>query len=256
MDKKAVNLRSELFEKYFENQDGILLFELMEKLKYIINIWKELHNKLEINSEDVNKYTRIELIERIKHNNRDYLIIKFMPWNYLIIDLNTQKVLSSEDVSNIFNEDFFVQNYNEKYIQDNTNNISIYWFYTLSGNITNLINFYLENIEIFNLPKNILYKIFIGEAWSYLSINLSNGNIQLGFQTDDQLLYERLFLNADLTPFGLQDAYSKIGKEKMKEMFSRIKNIIIPFDIIPEDLLSFIRSYDDIKLSLNKQKKD
>lgn len=256
MDKKAVNLRNELFEKYFETKEGIPLSELMEKLKNIINTWKELHNILETNSEDINKYTRIELIERINHNNRDYLIIKFMPWNYLIIDLNTPKVLSSEEVSVNFNEDFFVQNYNEKHLNEGTNNISLYWFYTYNGNIDTLINFYIENIELFNLAKNISYKIYIGEAWTYLSINITNGNIQLGFQSEDQLLYERLFLNSDLTPFGLQDAYSKIGKDKMKEMFSRIKNIIIPSDIITENLLSFINSYDDIKLSLNKQKKD
>lgn len=256
MDKKAVNLRSELFEKYFENQDGVLLFELMEKLKYIINIWKELHNILETNSEDINKYTRIELIERINHNNKEYLIIKFMPWSYLVIDLNNNKVLSTEEIEDNFTEEFFVHNFNEKYINEGTNKISLYWFYTFNGKIDTLINFYIENIELFNLAKNISYKLFIEEAWTYLSINITNGNIQLGFQSEDQLLYERLFLNSDLTPFGLQDATSKIGKDKMKEMFNRIKDIIIPFDIIPQELLNFINSYDDIKLSLNKQKKD
>jgi len=252
MDKKVVNLRNELFEKHFETKEGITLPELMEKLKYIIDTWKALHNLLEVNSEDINKYTRIEFIEKINHNNIDYLIIKFMPWSYLIIDLNTNKVLSTEEIEDNFTEEFFVHNFNEKYINEGTDKISLYWFYTFNGNISTLINFYIENIDLLNLSKNISYKIFIEDAWTYLSINITNGNIQLGFQSEDQFLYERLFLNSDLKPFGLQDATSKIGKDIMKEMFSRIKDIIIPFDVIPDDLLQFIRSYDNMKLTFKK----
>ena len=161
MDKKAVNLRNELFEKHFENKEGIPLPKLMEKLKYIIDTWKTLHNLLEANSEDINKYTRIELVERVNHNNKEYLIIKFMPWSYLVIDLNNNKVLSTEEIEDNFTEEFFVHNFNEKYINEGTNKISLYWFYTFNGKIDTLINFYIENIELFNLAKNISYKIFI-----------------------------------------------------------------------------------------------
>ena len=34
----------------------------------------------------------------------------------------------------------------------------------------------------------------------------------------------------------MQDAQSRIGLEKMKEMFTRIKTIKIPLDVIPHDL--------------------
>ena len=49
-----------------------------------------------------------------------------------------------------------------------------------------------------------------------------------------------MFLNSDLTPFSLQDATEKIGKEKMLEMFERIKEIKIPKEIIPSQILDVI----------------
>ena len=42
--------------------------------------------------------------------------------------------------------------------------------------------------------------------------------------------------------------------KKMKEMFNRIKDIIIPFAIIPEGLLSFINSYNDIVKQFDNKK--
>lgn len=252
MEQKKERLRNQLFEKYFDNKTGITLYELMEKIKIVIETWLCFHELLEKNSEDINRYTRIELVEQVNYNTKKYLFIKFLPWNYLIIDLDKLKVLSVEEISAVFEESFFVNNYNEKYINEGENSISLYWFYTYSGEISKLIDFYIKNMQLLNLPKEIFYKIEMDEAWTYLAIKITNGKVQLGFQTEDQLLYERLFINADLTPALLQDAQSKIGKKRIFEMFNRIKDIIIPFEAIPEDLLNIIRSSDNKKLTLKK----
>ena len=66
-----------------------------------------------------------------------------------------------------------------------------------------------------------------------MSIDLANGTAQLGFQTPYQFLYEQLFLKSDLTPSRMQDAISKIGMDKMREMFSRVKDIQLPEAVIP-----------------------
>lgn len=47
-------------------------------------------------------------------------------------------------------------------------------------------------------------------------------------------MYENLFFDNDLNPFGLQDAGAKIGKEKMMEMLSKLKDIKIPISLLPE----------------------
>lgn len=113
------------------------------------------------------------------------------------------------------------------------NYLDMYDFFEYHGNIQNLIDFYTASKEIFNIPNAIYYKLMIDDAWTYLNIDLTNGNVQLGSQTHDQFLYEQLFLNSDLTPFEMQDAQSKIGKEQMRDMFSKIKEIKIPDSCLP-----------------------
>ena len=90
------------------------------------------------------------------------------------------------------------------------------------------------------------------QAWTYLFIDFANASVQLGFQTPDQTLYEQLFLNYDLTPCGMQDAVNKIGREKIKEIFSKVGNIKIPIEFIPLDLYKKYLSNDiEIKLTKN-----
>ena len=79
-------------------------------------------------------------------------------------------------------------------------------------------------------------KLEVESAWTWFYIDFVNAHIQLGFQTPNQNLYEQLFLNYDLTPYGMQDAQQKMGIEKMKEIFSKIKDIKIPKECIPDDL--------------------
>ena len=112
------------------------------------------------------------------------------------------------------------------------------------------------NQEILTLPTRIYYKLGDNNAWTYLSIDLANGTAQLGFQTPDQFLYEQLFLNSDLTPSSMQDAISKIGVDKMREMFSRVKDIQLPETVIPTIFFekNMILSKNDKNMKLIKKK--
>ena len=65
----------------------------------------------------------------------------------------------------------------------------------------------------------------------------------------DQTLYEQLFLNYDLSPYGMQDAIGKMGIDKMNEIFSKVGDIIIPSDSIPSDL------YEQYLINCNQIKK-
>lgn len=69
----------------------------------------------------------------------------------------------------------------------------MYDFSTYIGDIQVLIDFYAENKMIFEAPAKIFYKLELGEAWTYLSINLADCRAQMGVETADQFLYEHLF---------------------------------------------------------------
>lgn len=232
MNNYKTQLRNSLFEKYFEVEDGILLSDLVKVTNTIVESWQSLHKLLEKNVEDYDSWSRLEDIKEIEYNEKKYLIIKVMIWRYIIIDLETKKTFTENDIASVFEEQFFVDNFDEVETekQDYYNR---YWCMECN-NADEIINYYNQNKKIFNCTSDIFYKINIGDVYTSLYIRL-NGGIQLSFQGPNQILYETLFINSDLTPSGMQDAQNKIGIKKMREMFDRLPNIRIPKEYVPKE---------------------
>lgn len=228
-------LRNQLFAKYFEVEEGIEAKELMTKLKNIRETWKNLHALIEQNIKDFYNYDTLEQIKKIEHQKTNYLIIKFRFGNYIIIDLDTKAILDLNQMKANFDEQFFIEKFQERKVL-NQNSLDYYHLESME-NAQELIDFYTANDKNLVLPTKIYYQVQIKEAWSYFNINLANDRAQIGFQTPDQFLYEQLFLKGNLTPSCMQDAQSRIGKERMQEMFAKIPEIKIPVRYIPEQLI-------------------
>lgn len=232
---KKEELRDKLFEKYFEVDEGILITDLVEKFSYISDVYKNLHILCEKNIEYFDKFSSLKKVMMVEHNQKKYLIIDIRLFKYVIIDVDKMKNITDTQLFTDFDEDFFVDNFNEKKYKNCFPDMYGIEYY--NGDLQELCDFYIENKEIFDLSTKIHYKLGIGDAWTYFIIDFVNGTAQMGFQTPDQFLYDQLFLECDLTPSGMQDAIHSIGEEKMTEMFEEIKNMKIPKEIIPSDLL-------------------
>lgn len=231
-DEFKTNLRNNLFEKYFEVEDGILLSDLVESTNFITQTWNYLHELLQKHIEDYDSWSRLEDIKEIEYENKKFLIIKVMIQQYIVIDLEEKKTLNEEQTFNILEEQLFIENFDERKVGENMYN-KLYWF--ISGNnIEEIINYYKQNEKIFNYPTRIFYKITDGDVYTFLSIRLNDG-IQLSFQGKDQILYETLFIKSDLTPSSMQDTKDRISIEKMREIFDRVPNIRIPKEYIPKE---------------------
>ena len=229
-------LRDILFQKYFETEDGIPITELVENLSFIPEIWQKLHLLCEKNIDYFSAFSTPEKCKMIKHNEINYLIIKLKLFEYLIINIDKKENITQKDFENNFDELFFINNFDEVKLDKESMYQQLYHTELYNGNIEELINFCIENKDILYLSSNLYYRLEKENAWTYLSIDFVNKRAQLGFRTPDQFLYETLFLNYDLTPSRMQDATKKIGIDKMKEYFSKIKNINIPIKSIPNDL--------------------
>lgn len=254
---EKTKLRNRLFEKYFELSEGVVLADLMKKISFVTKKYQILHKMFEQNLDDYDLFSSNKMIKIVEYNGNNYLIVKVESlWSYLIVDLKTNQVLTFEDVQSKFNEEFFIDNFSEMKVIDGINYLDMYYFLTYKGNIQTLVDFCIENQKIFSMKSNIYYRLNIDNAWTYIYINLVNGEVQLGFETLDQFLYEQLFLKSDLTPCEMQDAQSKIGVEKMKEMFERIPDIKIPVACIPIEIFqkSFI-DYKNCELHISDQLK-
>lgn len=237
MEEEKTKLREALFAFYFEEgEDRIPITSLLKQLNPIIEIWQNLRTLLEENVTMYDWSSGLDLVKIIPYQGNTYLFIKEMILHYLIIDLNTKRVLKEKNVSALFNEEFFIKNFRERKTDLKERWILMYDFLDCQ-NIDKIIEYCLAHEEVLKLPSSIVCKYKIKDALTYLRIGLADKNIQLGFQTLDQFLYEFLNLNLDLTPWGMQDAHHRLGIEKMNEMLSKVKEAKIPLSFVPQEFL-------------------
>lgn len=234
---KKAELRDKLFNKYFETNEGILATDLLENLSFISETTKQLSFLCTKNIKDFHPFSKIYKIGVYVINNNKYLILQTGFWRYTILNINTGLNISKEEFRNNFDENFFIENFNDEKIDFDKPFYELYGIAEYNGDINELVLFYYENENVFSLTNELWYKFNIGDAVTYFYIDFANAQAQMCFETKDQFLYEQLFLKYDLSPSNLQDAQSKIGVDKMLEMFEKIKDIKIPIEVIPNDLL-------------------
>lgn len=229
-------LREELFQKYFEQTDGILAIDVIHKLSFIEEAWKEIHRLCERNTERFHFMSSLEKIKHMQHKNREYLILKLGLWNYVIIDLEKKESISQTDFLTLFDEDFFVTHFDETKEEDEGVFEKFYLVQEYTGNVEELYDFYLKQKHIFELSPCINYSCHIGEANTSFTIDFANARVYLGFQTPDLFLYENLNFTFDLIPWNMQDSINKMGLEQCMDVMKRIKEIQIPKEAISSDL--------------------
>ncbi len=234
MEDAKVKLRDALFSKYFLNgEDRVAILQVLEQLQPTIKMWESLDALLKKTIKNYEWFDGIEMVRFISYQKIDYLVIKLRMFKYFIVDTKKKKVLTKEDVASLFTEDFFVTNFKERKLKSKSQYLVMYYFFECKQNLEELVAFCEANQKYLEMPNSIYCRFEIDEAWTYLDINMSTKEIQLGFQTPDQTLYDFLHFGIDLTPWGMQDAEDRMGLEKMREICEKVKEIKIPKSCIP-----------------------
>ena len=229
-------LRDELFNKYFENEEGVKLSDLVQILSPLTETGKHIKKILHENVQGFCPFSTIYAIKSIEHDNNHYLMIRSGAFNYIVVDLTEKKVMDKNSIKEMFDEESFISLivYDQESAEDIRNNgLNTVRFLPSKKDISKLVDFYFANKGILESYQNICYRINIENARTQININLLNDDIQLSFETPDQFLYEQIFFRGDLTPSGLQDAHDKIGKERMLEIIDKVKDIRIPSCLVP-----------------------
>lgn len=247
-EKKDI-LRNQLFAKYFESDEGILVTDLVEKLGFIPEIYHELHELCEKNIRYFDSTSNIEKMRLVTRKKKQYLIMKLNMLKYVIIDIEKFENINVNQFHELFSINFLMTYFDEP--KSARKYQSLLRIEEYKGDKKELFDFYLQNQNIFQLSNSICYHYKIGEAWTYFDIDFADHSARMGFQTPNQFLYEQLNLHYDLTPSRMQDAGGRIGVERMQEMFQEIPKIKIPEECIPEDLLEeYKKQKENIKRDL------
>lgn len=247
MDK--VTLRENLFDKYFQIDDGIILKDLLGKLSYIPDTYNKLRFLCERNIKHFDLFSSLNNFKMVCYNQKKFLVLEIRMWKYIIIDIDEMKCINQNEFDSSFDLSFFANNFDN--CDDELFSL-IYRIEQYSGDINELVSFYFKNVDVFNLTSQIYFKLSENDAWTWVHVDFINENVQMGFQTPDQLLYEQLFFKYDLTPSGMQDAIQKIGIDKVQEIFSKMNYIKIPRHFIPNDLYQQYLNYSNYEIKLTK----
>ena len=232
---KKNKLRNNLFGKFFQNKEGIKASALNTKVKFIIEKYNEINKLLAKEDDRFTLFDNVSFVKKIMLNDKEYLILRTSSFKFIIIDIDSKKTLDTDMVNDLFSNEFFKQNIDKHGLSD------LYEFITT--NYTNeIINIYNKSKSVFDIPTQIIYEINIDNASATLIININYDGAILMFNTPDQFLYEQIFLGKDLKPQGMSSP--SLSNDKAFRIANKIKDIVIPYDIIPSDLLLLINEYE------------
>lgn len=240
-------LREILFELFFLRKEGIPAKDFIEEMSFIPETYKVINGMCEKNIEYFDSFDSVSKIKEISNNGKKYLVLEYGIANYIVIDCLKKENIQEGEFLRLLKSFSFQSNFQKRSLETNL------FFYDLDfyqGNIEELLNFYEKNKHLFSLPTKVFYQIKLLHARTYFSISLEKNKAQLSFETDDQGLYEQFYFSNGLEPSRMQDAIKKIGSEKMQEILTKTKEIIIPFEVIPEKLC---QEYDNRCLSFKSK---
>lgn len=211
----STTTKERLLEKYFEVKEGIELEDFLEKIEDVKNIWQEFHHILRNQVKYFYKQETIQGIKIIAIENKPYLFIRLHPQDYLVIDIETKRVIDREKAKTLFDADFFIENFKEEEKK--------YLFLNSCKNPEEILNFYLENESVLKLSSFFCYSIQDKEACSDLYIDFVGKNSHISFFANKQGLKEQYFWETQ--------------SSRNNDLFDKIMKIKIPYHLIPNEIL-------------------
>ncbi len=243
--RELYNKQKKLFKLYFNNnvskEDSIDIKDIITVQKEYYSKWQRFYFILRKYSNEFRQISQIDKIQLLNYNNISYLIIKIYSWTYLCIDLTNEKIVNFGENIYPFNEEFFIENFDE----DKSDNVEeLYYSIEFKQNgIKELINFIVENKNLFLNSSCFTYKIEDNNSFmTFLNFSLLKGIITLYFgnkymDIDDDATY--IYIDNNLNQIEVSN--KKVYVNKLKKMCSKLKNIKIPIDVIPNFVLDSIR---------------
>lgn len=248
-EKEWNDKQKKLFKLYFSKKNtkrnGTNIKNVISSIEPWHLKWDKFQEILKKYSTEFRSFSIIEDSRLINYKHKNYLIIKIMSLTYLCIDLEDEKIITFGENLDPFNQNFFIDNFNEKEID----NPEQYYFsidFESSG-INELMNFILENKVLFYTETYFKYLLRDNDEYiTYLNFDIQNGNITLYF--GDEYSYHNsnyIYIDNDLNPIKIEE---KSSKDYLKKICSKIKLIKIPFNIIPAFLIPNITSKNNANI--------
>ena len=243
--KRWTSKQKSLFKLYFTNEDAK---ENGVSIKKVINStweyhlkWEEFYNIIRKYSPEIDHFSKADKVELINYKENNYLIVKIYNWTYLCINLDKKEVVNFGPDLYPFNENFFIDNFDEKKVKKT----EAFYFSIdfLNDGLLEIIKFTQKNKNLFLTDSGFTYRIEEDELMTFLNFNTQKGNITLYFG-NKYMIDDTNYIYID-NNLSLREVSNSIeNTNKLKKMCTKLKNIKIPIDVIPNFLLDNIRYHE------------
>ena len=220
---------NELLNQFLENKEGYTLEEVMENTGEVQNVWYQFILLLKKNVPYFSKYNFVLNMKICQMHTKPFFILQLGVSEYLIIDIEKNRVLKKENAIEIFDKDFFRMNFNEKRTK--------YTFFVPCKNPKELVDFYLQYESILSKPFLYCYFVQQKDTSAYLEINLAKSICTLGIEDKKRFLYDQYVFNKNFYLLNYADALNRMNKSKVKELSNLVKTIKVPYSSLPKELL-------------------
>lgn len=247
MDYVKWNIKqNELFKCLLLNKEGIGLPLLIEHLKENSIIWKSFYKLLCDNCDTFDKYDSTDCVKVIEYNEKKYLCINYSVFDFIIIDMTNGRSLSMQDFQDTFDKSILLMINSKLKEIDNLFNIE---------EITNsdvILNFYLKNFNILSQKNRIIWQLKLDDSFVSISICADTLESKIGFHSNAGNV-NYLFFNDELMPIGVSNPAG--NKEVLRKIGMDARNIILPFEIIPEYVINELKDKENIIIETKLLKK-
>lgn len=211
---------SKLYNQYIKT-NGKTLKSFICDMEYVADTWNKLNVLLDRGIIDFLHVKGVYYID-------SYLIIRLNFADYLIIDINTEKIVTTG-----FQANFFIENCEENKAW---NKIDTYNFQDYNYDVTTLLNFCMKNKDILEDNRIIEYEIKYEEAKACLIYNYIRGYVLLKFMDNEQILIDQMIFDLDLKI--IKQGNSAINETDTLEIIDNIDNVKIPYSNIPQKYIN------------------
>ena len=248
-----VKKQEELFELYFnEYGDSVNVEFLINALGSVKEVWQSLYLVFRNELEDFDGYSKVMDVKELECKNNQYLIFKFFPLEYMVVDLNKKCILDEKKVIGLLDEQLFIDNFSEEKVSDFAKYYSFFCGSDLFAD--SLIDVYRKNKDIFISDNSFHYSLSDGDCRTSVSIDLATLEVVLGFQyLGDVGRCNYIFLDNNLEVYGVSNSDGNM--DSLKIMGNRVRDINIPRDRIPVHILRVVleKENQDKNLGLVKE---
>lgn len=215
-----------------EKKSIIPLQEIIENSIELREVWTNFHHIIRNNVKNFYKTNIVKKIVVCSLEKKDYLIIKLHNWDYLILDTFSERYIGKEEVSSLFNESFFIENFGEERKAEFP-----YLFINSCRNPKEILDFFVQ-YKSFLLANSVIQYQW-SEKENFLSLDFDTKNNFLGLEifSKESPVRNQYFFDCNLYPLNYQYLEDNLGKKEALEILKAIQNLSIPYQYIPEEYL-------------------